>query len=48
MGQIIVDEIVQPAKFREGKVIYYFPVESQGFLTEDLVKEKVLIHYCVN
>lgn len=46
--QITIDEVVQPAKFKGEKVIYYFPVESQSFLTGDLVKDKVIIHYCVS
>lgn len=46
--QITIDEVVQPAKFKGEKIIYYFPVEPQSFLAGDLVKDKVIIHYCVN
>lgn len=46
--QIRVDEVVQPAKFKGEKVIYYFPLESQSFLTGDVVKDKVIIRCCVS
>lgn len=42
---MIIDDIVQPDEFRGEKVIY-FPVGSQGFLTEGLVKDKAIRLLC--